>query len=213
MINKLVATVTTVMVVLLTVSCTSAREPEIVKQTLLPTLQQNQYIKVSLSGVMTFEFNGEQVAWPTLLATSSIPVTWMGQVFNGTVELNGLTDQVHGAVSSDGEWLLTLSYSRGIIRPSDVIFYSVILKNVPITRMADGTLVVGSFEKQGDVQKFVENVVYRAGGALGNATISSTNYAMTDWSGTTQGIQPVLKVTFEQQPSELIGPGAAPGGM
>jgi hypothetical protein len=182
----------------------------------LNTLQQNKYLTARVYGVMTFDFGGEMVSYPTELKIASVPLQWMGQVFKGDLVVSGpqysLTDQVHGSVSADGEWLLTLSYSRQIVRPLDSVAYTVSLRNVPIISSANTTEKVRSVEIQGDVQKYIDDINYMAGGA--GATL--TKYTSMDWANSDQGTQPILKVTFEQNPSDVIGPpGAVPqgGGM
>jgi hypothetical protein len=162
-----------------------------------------------LYGLMTLDFEGQQISWPTELTISSVPLQWMGQVFNGTVKANSLTDQVHGSISADGQWLLTLTYSRQVVQSASGVNYSVKLRNVPIGSSANDTVKAGNFEKTGDVAKYVEEIGYVAGPP-------KSTYISIDWANSGQGLQPILEVTFEKEPSQVIGPPGslqAPGGM
>jgi hypothetical protein len=183
----------------------------------LSILQQNKYLKVRLYGVMTFDFGGEPMTWPTELKTASVPLVWMGQVFNGKSVASGpeynFVDQVHGSVSPDGEWVLNLSYTRQIIRTQDSVYYSVSLRNVPVVSSANSTMVVGKFDKKGDIQKYVENIEYRAEGRLVNLKIPATTYSSIDWTNTLEGQQPALKLLFELKPSEILGAPSTGMGM
>jgi hypothetical protein len=179
----------------------------------LIALQKNGYMTARVYGVMTFDFGGEIVSYPTELKISSVPLQWMGQVFNGKTVVSGpqysLTDQVHGSISADGEWLLTLSYTRQILRPLDSVAYSVALRNVPIISSTNATAGVRSVEIEGDVQKYIDAINYLAGGAGG----TPTKYTSMDWTNADFGTKPILKVTFEQKPSDVIGPpGQTPQG-
>jgi len=184
------------------------------KSTRLTQLQRAKYVTARLFASMSFEFEGQTVEWPTELIISSVPVNWMGQVFNGKVEANGLVDQVHGGVSGDGEWLLSFSYTRSIVRTQDVISYTVVLRNVPITPTDNSTAVVALFDRQDDVRKYVEDIQYKAGGVtVGSWKETGANYTSTDWNAAGTGVRPKLKVAFETVPSQDIGSGPAPGGM
>jgi hypothetical protein len=180
----------------------------------LINLQKNKYITARLYGVMNFDFSGRTVSWPTELKIASVPLEWMGQVFNGRLVVVGtqynLVDQVHGSVSADGRWLLTLTYSRQVVRTPEKVTYSVSLRNVPIFISANTTGKTRNFEIEGDVQKYVESIGYSAG----ETGPTPAKYLSMDWANSGQGLQPILKVTFEQEPSDNIGPpGLAPPGM
>ena len=175
----------------------------------LALLQQNKFIKASLFGIMTFSFSDDTFTWPTELAVSSVPIVWMGQVFNGQVKNAGpakdITDQVHGGVSADGQWLLSFYFSRVISSPNNpAMYYTVELKNVPIgtlTGTAQGAR--GSITRQGDIQKYITSLVYMSPGAI---------YLSTDWTNDADGQRANLEVVFEKDPSELLGDLPA-GGM
>ncbi len=168
----------------------------------LSLLQENKYITAELYGVMTFSFSDTTFSWPAVLDTSSVPIVWMGQVFNGKIGNAGpgkdMTEQVHGGVSADGEWLLSFAFSRGIVGPNGFnVFYSVELKNVPIAVISiEASGEPGSFSKEGDVQKYVSQVVYVSPG---------TSYISTDWTNDLDGQRPKLKLAFEKEPSKTLG--------
>ena len=176
------------------------------------SLLQNKYLTARFYGLMTFDFNGEIFAWPTELAISSVPLVWMGQVFNGKIEVNGLTDQVHGAISADGEWLLNLSYSRTILGSTSRTSYSLTLKNVPLIGTTANKPISGSFEKKGDVQKYIETIEYQSKALPGFSPENDAKYISTDWSNSSSSV-PALKITFEVDPSQLYDPSAPAQGM
>jgi len=181
-------------------------------QSSLSVIQQYKYLIARFYGSMTFDFKGTPFTFPTELTISSVPVTWMGQIFDGSTENNGpgndVTDEVHGSVSADGKWVLMLSYSRQIARPAQKsIFYRVTLKNVPIDKAGFGTGVAsGTFDESGDVQKYIDKIEYMDGIFENGQITPSITYISTDWSNPNQSLQPALKIAFEQKPSQVLGP-------
>jgi hypothetical protein len=105
-------------------------------------VQQNKYFTARLYGLMTFDFEGSPFAWQTELKIASVPVEWMGHIFDGKYIEGGpgedVTDQVHGSVLKDGTWIDFLFYSRQIVRyGGTAVFYRVTLKNVPISKSSE----------------------------------------------------------------------------
>jgi hypothetical protein len=135
----------------------------------------------------------------------------MGQIFDGKVVNNGpgndMTDTVHGSVSTDGGWILSLSYSRQVARTGGKsVFYRINMKNIPITVFNNGTVETKQFEKQGDVQKYIEKIEYNDGLYDGTTITPAITYVSTDWANTGVGVQPSLKLAFEIKPSITLGP-------
>ncbi len=199
------------------ISCNKAPATAATTQGALTALQQYKYMNARLYGQMTFDIEGEQFTWPAELIIASVPLEWMGQVFNGTLTAgasgNDLIDKIHGSVSADGAWLLSLSFSRQIIRIGENgTYYRVTLKNVPIGVNSYATSP-GVFEKVGDIQKYVEEIRYIDGRWDGSKIIPNVNYISTNWVNTRSGLQPILKLTFEQEPSQTMGESSIPSGM
>lgn len=192
--------------------CGKTTAPTVKGQGSLASIQKNKYLIARLYGVMTFDYSGTTVTFPTELIISSVPLVWMGPIFDGKVENNGpgndVTDQVHGSVSADGTWIESLSYQRQIIRPGDKsLSYRITLKNVPIANAATGTTTTpGTFEKTSDIQKYVQTIEYNSGIFTGGKIVPAITYVSTDWENAKQGMQPALKITFEEKPSETLGP-------
>ena len=178
-------------------------------QSNLAGIQKNGYLVARLYGLVTFDFGGQDVTWPTEMKIASVPLTWMGTVFTGKLEITtddaSLVDEVHGSVASDGESISSFSFSRKIIRPRDAVGYYVTLKNLPLGNKAASKPTPFSFEATGDIQKYVQEIAYGAGGTLQAGTVPQTTYKSMDWTNTTQGGKPSLKVAFEVEPSEVIG--------
>ena len=192
--------------------CSKSTATATQNQTDLSVIEQNKYLTARLYGLMSFDFSGTPVSFPTELTISSVPISWMGPIFNGTLQNSGpgndVTDQVHGSISSDGKWLLLLTYSRQIARPNQKsIFYRITLKNVPITQADSrpaGT--PGSFDETGDVQKYVDQIEYSEGIFTNGSIVPEISYVSTDWSNSTPSLQPALRVIFELKPSQIFGP-------
>ncbi len=174
-------------------------------QNSLPLIQKNGNLSVKFSGVMTFEYSGTQVTSFSELAVEGVPIIWMERLFSGKLEEFGagedITDEVHGSLSADGNWIETFYYSRQILRkttnPSGT-FYRITLKNVPITGAANGsTAGPGNFIKSGaDAQKYITKIEYADGPVKGGQINSTTKYVTTDWGNTGKGQVPTMKVTF-----------------
>jgi hypothetical protein len=144
---------------------------------------------VDFKAMMTFnvvaDSGGDTFTSATVKDVPAVPITWMGNIFNGTVTDSGpgysLTDQVHGSISSDGLWINEMTFSRKINRQtSGGSYFSVTLNNVSIDKVEEGsTPILASFDKKGiDVRKYVNDIEYSSGGTIG------TTYLSTDWNDT-----------------------------
>jgi hypothetical protein len=148
-------------------------------------LQKSGNLSVNFNAMMTFKVDadpcGKTFTGATRLGVPSVPITWMGTIFNGTITDSGtgysLTDQVHGNVSSDGEWINEMTFSRRILNQLGGSNFSVTLTNVPIVKVDNAsTTVTASFEKKGiDIRKYITLIDYSSGGSIGTA------YDSTDW--------------------------------
>jgi len=180
-------------------------------QNSLAILQQNQYLKASLFAVMTFDSGVQTLAFPSKFNVSSVPIIWMGTLFNGRLKEVGpgedVTEEVHGSVSPDGAWVETLFFSRMVIRATNNsgTFYRVTLRNVPISMLVNGISELGTFKKEGaDLQKYVDKIEYSDGQMNGNQIVATSTYVSTEWQNTADGQKPVLKLTFEIAASEIL---------
>ena len=196
-------------------ACGQKADPPAVSQDALASLQQNKYLVSKLWGYMTFDFGGlRTISYQTSLETSSVELFWAGQVFNGKSEINGngytFTEQIFGSVSDDGQWLTQLTYSREIQRTSDFCDYTVVLKNVPLVTPTSSTTDRTVYQKTGDVEKYVQQIYYKAMGILAGSVVPATTYVSTDWQSTEQ--PPVLTLAFEKVASISLA-GAIAGGV
>ena len=179
----------------------------------LALLQQYSYLTATFYGVMTFNISGTVFTFPSELAIPSVPITWMGPIFNGKLEQVGpgkdVTIEVHGSASDDGTWLDTVYYSQRIVQTLTKTgnFYRVTLRNVPIAKLVDGVATeLGTFQKEGsDLQKHVEKIEFADGPLSGGQITPTTIYVSTDWKDATAGQKPALKLTFEKIPSQAMG--------
>ncbi len=175
--------------------------PDTQAQDNLSLLQKNNYLRAKLYALMTFTWGETDTrTWWTEFLISSVPITWKGQVFNGGVTANSLIDQVHGGVSPDGRWFLTLSFSRQIVGS---LAYTFTLKNVPINYKGDGNYASDGFEQKGDIGKYIDAIDYNS--------YAGAKLASVDWSDSSPELESYLKLIFEVEPSNLIGPGAYTG--
>ena len=193
-------------------ACSKLSAPTTPNPNNLSGVQQNKYLTARLYGLMTFDYSGTTVSSPAELIISSVPISWMGQIFDGKSESigpgNDVTDQVHGSVSADGDWILLLTYSRQIAKTGQKsVFYRISLKNIPIAQVnKDIVTENGTFEQAGDVQKYVDRIEYSNGIFTDGEIVPDITYVSTDWSNTAIGLQPSLKLAFEVKPSQILGP-------
>lgn len=180
----------------------------------LASLQQNKYLISDLYGYMTFDCGGNPISWAADLGTASVELFWAGQVFNGKTVVNGdgysVTEQIFGSVSADGQWLTQLVFSRLIQRTTDYCGYSISLKNVPLISPANSSAIRTIYQKNGDIEKYVEQIQYASAGFMGGAATPTTVYTSTDWSNDSQ--PPVLTLTFEKTASKPLA-GALSSGV
>jgi hypothetical protein len=63
--------------------CGKTTAPTVKGQGSLASMQKNKYLIARLYGVMTFDYSGTTVTFPTELIISSVPLVWMGPIFDG----------------------------------------------------------------------------------------------------------------------------------
>jgi hypothetical protein len=180
-------------------------------------LQKAGNITVSFKGMMTFDFGDPTgtnfTTWATELSVPAVPITWMGNIFNGTITDSGsgygLTDEVHGNVSADGLWVDQMTYSRRVVSQSGSSNFSVTLSDIPIIKNENGnTTILASFLKTGsDVQKHVVNINYTSGGSIG------TTYKSTDWTDPNGVLKLELEFATGTGTRPKSGPYLGGGGM
>ncbi len=203
-------------VVFTLVACQQGTSAQSAKETQgLEHLRQAKFLKASLSGRMTFDYGTSTRGWATNLRVPSVPITWLGTVFNGRVEQKvtggNVLIVVHGTVSEDGAFVNALTYSKAIVVPGSVMSYSITLRSLPVVSVF-GSNVTGSFEKKDlDVRKYVESLDYKA--SIGGVAVDNGEAQMAtgvfDWTGQDQ--IPWLRVFFEKVASEAAS--GLTGGM
>jgi hypothetical protein len=116
--------------------------------------------------------------------------------FSGKLQESGpgedITDRVSGTVSADGRILVSLVYSRQILRTNNSsTSFSVSLSNVPI----DIGTILGSYNYSGAViQGYISSITYVDGTIVSGQIVASTTYGSTDWGNIQQ--PPTLTITF-----------------
>jgi hypothetical protein len=191
-------------------ACSPASTPASVSPTVknnLAVVQQNGNLSARFYGLMTFDYSGSPVKVLSELAVSGVPVEWMGALFSGKLEEFGpgedVTDEVHGSLSADGNWVESLFFSRQILRTSanaSGTFYRVTLKNIHLVIVDAGTQAgQAAFEKTGsDIRKYVITVEYADGPVKDGKIVSKTTYTSTDWENIKAGQTPTLKMSFSK---------------
>lgn len=187
-------------------------------------LQQYGNVSARLFGLMTFEGYGQILAVPSEFLVPPISISWMGLIFNGTLERTGpgsdITYQVHGSVSADGKWVESMTYSTQIIRTSAYSgdFYRVTLRNVQLVQGFDSknTTIAYSNKNGSDSQRFVAKIEYASGSLGGTETppiINDFTYIKTDWGNSS--CLATLDLVFALGPGtqNTGGPATIPGGM
>jgi hypothetical protein len=181
-------------------------------------LQKSGNITVTFNAMMNFALAGDPTGntytYPTQMDVPAVPITWMGNIFNGKVTNSGqgynLTDEVHGSVSSDGTWINEMTFSRKNLGQAGGSNFSVTLLNVPLVKADDNkTTTVASFLKKGtDIQKHVSKVEFNAGGAS-----VSTTYVAIDWADTRGALRLELDFATGTGKRQMGGPSLSGGGM
>lgn len=165
----------------------------------LAVLQGTGAFTVDFSALVTFRSGQSETTLPAVFFVHGVPIAWSGTAFAGHLEEQGagedITDTVQGSVSADGNTLVSLVYSRRVIRTaySNGTAYTVTLKDVPLASASR----VGAFQGNGaDLQRYVAGVQYLDGQVSGGQIISNFEYVGTDW--TAGGAQsPTLKLSFD----------------
>jgi hypothetical protein len=186
----------------------------------LARLQQAGNLTGFLSGYMNFKISGTEFAFPTQLTVDQVPIYWMKTIFNGKVEKAGpgedLTDEVHGSLSEDGDWVESMYYGEQITRPSSktATFFRVTLRHVPLQILnGPADKEIGVFNlSNGDLQKYVEKIEYRDGPWNNGQITPLSEYLSIDWNNTERGKVPVLRLTFAEGSGNRPAPGSNPGG-
>ncbi len=168
----------------------------------LVSLQQDLHLAVRLYGLTTFNYASTTATFPSEFFIPSVPIVWSGISFNGQLEEAGagedITDRVDGAVSSDATSVVSLVYSRQVIRRGvgNGTWYQVTLHNIPIVQITNGVASgLGIFEITGSaVEKYVAKVEYTDGPLSGQQIIATTTFGSIDWAN--ESTHPNLKVTF-----------------
>jgi hypothetical protein len=187
--------------------CTTSSAPSSLLEPISPDnlalIQQNGNVSARLYGIMDFDYSGGVVRIPSELLVSGVPLTWMGAIFNGKYQKTGsgqtVTEEVHGSISADGDWVETVFFSRQITRINNSsTFYRVTLRNLHLkyaTDTASTTTVI--FESSGtDIQKYIAKIEYADGLLKDNRIESSISYISTDWQNNSPGQTPALSLTF-----------------
>jgi len=172
-------------------------------QTNLPLIQQNGNLSVRFFAIIDFDYSGVVYRIPSEFAVSGVPLVWMGANFNGKLQNTSggqtVIDEVHGSLSSDGNWVESIYYSRQITRTNGSgTFYRVTLRSVPVNEQANGSPAsLGSFERSGaDIQKFIAKIEYQDGIIKNGQIDSGIKYISTDWKNNSAGQIPSLKLIF-----------------
>jgi hypothetical protein len=187
--------------------CTASSTPvsvEPISQNNLALIQQNGNLSVRLFGIMDFDYSeGNIFRIPSELAVSGVPLVWMGANFKGNLEKTtkgeDVTDEVHGSLSVDGNWIESIYYSRKTLRANgSETFYRVNIQNLPLNYTANvASSNLGNFEKYGaDIQKYITRIEYMEGLVKDGQVDSRIKYLSTDWKNNAQGQTPLLKLTF-----------------
>ncbi len=158
--------------------------------------QQYTNLAVKFHALLTFSLNNTNVSYPTDLAVPQVPVIWSGTSFSGTLHESGpgedITDRVAGTISADGNVLVSLAYSRQVLRTTNSgTAFSVSLASVPLDIGASpGTYVYSGASIQG----YVSGINYADGTIVSGQIVASTIYVSTDWGNIQQ--PPTLTIIF-----------------
>jgi hypothetical protein len=158
-------------------------------------VQQDRNLAIVFHALITFSIN-PNTSYATDLAVPAVPITWTGLLFSGNLQESGpgedITDNVGGTISADGTSLITLVYSRKILRTNNTgTSYDIALHNVPL----DTSINNLTFRYSGAViQSYVSSISYADGTVNSGQIVSSNNYVSTDWANTQN--PPTLTLTF-----------------
>ena len=158
--------------------------------------QRYANLGVKFHAVLTFSVNNSKISYPTDLAVPQVPSTWSGLSFSGKLPESGpgedITDKVDGTVSTDGKVLVSLIYSRQILRTTNSgTSFSVSLSNVPL----DVGNTSGTYGYSGTaIQGYISAISYADGTIVSGQIVASTTYVSSDWGSIQQ--PPILSITF-----------------
>ncbi len=159
-------------------------------------LQQYKNLAVKFHAVLTFSLNNVNVSYPTDLAVPEVPITWSGTSFSGTLHESGpgedITDKVAGTISADGKVVISLVYSRQVLRTTNSgTAFKVTLSNVSL----EAGTIPGTFNYSGAVIRgYFSEIYYADGTIVSGQIVPSTIYISTDWENTQQS--PTLTIAF-----------------
>ncbi|MEN8614424.1 hypothetical protein ABFB09_03940 [Dehalogenimonas sp. THU2] len=176
-----------------------ASEPDTTKADLL---KKTTNMSVRLYGIMEFETFGIVFRHPTTLEVLTVPIGWMLDSFRGFREektpTQTVTDQVHGTITPDGQWMTSLVFTRRITHtsPDDGVFYEVTLKNVPISSFENELITAN--EIGSDILKHVEKVSYIEKSYSNGQLVTNTVLVSTDWTKDAAGLAPYILILFEE---------------
>ena len=177
--------------------------PVLSDQNNLGLFKKYNTISVSLHGFMTFDLYQVQLPYLIDFKIASVPFIWMGPLLNGStqnVDTGGdVTVIVHGAISDDGKWLTSLTYSRQTIWKS-VSYgtsFRVTLKNIPLSTVS-GETTIGYSGQGSDIHKFIDDIEYFNGQLVNGQIVAENSYVATDWNNIEEGEMPILTVSFEK---------------
>ena len=124
-------------------------------------------ISANVFGLANFEGYSQTFSYPIQFTMPPISIAWMGNIFNGLLNGAGAggntTYQVHGSLSSSGEWIDSMVYSMEVKANSGIAaFYRVTLQNIPLTKSFDaqGNPQWVCTKNSSDVQRFVSKIEY-----------------------------------------------------
>ncbi len=180
-------------------STTATATPTTTGPSHLAILQGTGTFTADFTALVTFRSGQSETTLPAVFFVHRVPITWSATSFAGHLEEQGagedITDAVQGAVSADGNMLVSLIYSRRVIRPvlGSGTAYTVILKDVPLGFGRSTGVFQGS---EADVQRYVAAIQYADGLLSGGQIISSIEYVGTDWTASRPAWSPSLTLSF-----------------
>ena len=143
----------------------------------------------------------------------------MGPLVNGSTEEESygsvVTNIIHGAISDDGKWLTSLTFSRQTIWKSANygVSFRVTLKNITLSTNS-GEVTFGYLGRGSDVHKFVDDIQYYNGPLVNGQIGPDNSYVSTDWNNTDLDKIPILLVAFETaEQNQSTGSGSGGGRM
>jgi hypothetical protein len=158
--------------------------------------QQYTSLAIVFQALVTFNVNNTNVTYPSNLFVPQVPITWSGASFSGTLHESGpgedITDKVAGVISADARTMVSLIYSREIVRATNsVTSYSISIFSLPLAAVnTSGIYIYSGFAIQG----YVSEISYLDGTIVSGKLVASTTYVSSDWGNIQQ--PPTLTITF-----------------